>query len=136
MTNADVFKFPRHRKAMKKKDGTKNGKKKWYQNRGKIIPIIGAKWATKTGTKHIWKNKGEKKASVVGRVRGPCCGTCSGPMLWDVFGAHVVGRVRGPCCGTCSGPMLWDVFGAHVVGHVRGLWHDHDVEMGQHIEFA
>ena len=51
-------------------------------------------------------------------------------MLWDVFGAHVVGRVWGPCCGTCSGPMLWDVFGAHVVGHVRGLWHDHDVEMG------
>ena len=34
-----------------------------------------------------------------------------------VFGAHVVGRVRGPCCGTCSGPMLWDVFGAHVVLH-------------------
>ena len=33
---------------------------------------------------------------------------------WDVFGAYVVGRVRGPCCGTCSGPMLWDVvFGAH-----------------------
>ena len=22
-------------------------------------------------------------------------GTCSGPMLWDVFGTHVVGRVRG-----------------------------------------
>ena len=22
--------------------------------------------------------------------------------------AYVVGRVRGPCCGTCSGPMLWD----------------------------
>ena len=51
-------------------------------------------------------------AHVVRRVRGPCCGTCSGPMLWDVFGAHVVGRVWGPCCGTCSGPMLWDVFGS------------------------
>ena len=75
-------------------------------------------------------------AHVVRRVRGPCCGTCSGPMLWDVFGAHVVGRVWGPCCGTCSGPMLWDVFGAHVVGHVRGLWHDHDVEMGQQAEVA
>ena len=23
---------------------------------------------------------------------------------------------QGLCCGTCSGPMLWDVFGAHVVG--------------------
>ena len=59
-------------------------------------------------------------AHVVGRVRGPCCGTCSGSMWWDVFGAHVVGRVQGPCCGTCSGPMLWDMFGAYVVGpHVR-----------------
>ena len=26
-------------------------------------------------------------------------------MLWDVFRAHVVGRVRDPCCGTCSGSM-------------------------------
>ena len=34
--------------------------------------------------------------------------------------AHVVGRASGPCCGTCSGPMLWDVFGAHVVGLGRG----------------
>ena len=40
---------------------------------------------------------------VVGRVRGPCCGTCPGPMLWDVFGAHVVGRVRGPCCERVRG---------------------------------
>ena len=40
--------FPDTEKQWKKKDGTKNG------NRGKIIPIIGAKWATKTGTKHIY----------------------------------------------------------------------------------
>ena len=49
------------------------------------------------------------RAHVVGRVLGPCCGTCSGPMLWDVFGAHVVGCVRGTCCGTCLGPMLWKI---------------------------
>ena len=84
---------------------------------------------------------------VVGRVRGPCCGTwsrpmlwdvfgtyvvgglrvrwcwmCSEPMLWDVFGSHAVGCVQGPCCGTFWRPMIWDVFGAHVVGHVRGSW--------------
>ena len=46
------------------------------------------------------------RAHVVGRVRGPCCGMCSGHMLWDVFGAHVMGHVQGPCSGTCSGPML------------------------------
>ena len=61
-------------------------------------------------------------AYVVGRVRVPCCGMCSGPMLRNMFDAYVVGRVRGPCCETCSGPMLWDVFGAYVVGRVRGRW--------------
>ena len=64
---------------------------------------------------------------------GACCYTFL--MLWDVFGAHVVGRVRGLCCGTCSGPMLWDddfaertrhlecdhdCIQAYVVGRVRG----------------
>ena len=27
----------------------------------------------------------------------------------QVFGVYVVGRVRGPCCGTSSGLMLWNV---------------------------
>ena len=27
------------------------------------------------------------------------------PFEWDVFGAHVVGRVWGPCYGTCSEAM-------------------------------
>ena len=40
--------------------------------------------------------------------------------MHQVFGAHVVGRVRGPCCGTYSGPMLWDVSGAHVVASILG----------------
>ena len=30
-----------------------------------------------------------------------------------------MGRVRGPCCGTYSGPMLWDVSGAHVVASIH-----------------
>ena len=57
-------------------------------------------------------------------------------MFWNVLGIHVMGRYRVSRCGTCRGLMLWDVFGAHVVGQVRGLWHDHDVEMGEHIEFV
>ena len=62
-------------------------------------------------------------------------------MLWDVFGAHVVGRVQGPCCGTCSGPMLWDMFGAYGMT-TTSKWvstlnlHDHDGEMVQHVEAA
>ena len=49
-------------------------------------------------------------------------GTCSGPMLWDVFGTHVVGRVRGPCCGKWSRLMLWDVLRAYVLGGLRDRW--------------
>ena len=104
-----------------------------FNSQMKIMVGTGGYWRRTCSGLMLWDVLG---AHVVRCVRGPCCGTCSGPMLWDVFGAHVVGRVWGPCCGTCSGPMLWDVFGAHVVGHVRGLWHGHDVEMGQHIEFA
>ena len=78
---------------------------------------MGGYWRGTCSGPMLWDVLG---AHVVRCVRGPCCGTCSGPMLWDVFGAHVVGRVWGPCCGTCSGPMLWDVFGTHVVGRVGG----------------
>ena len=45
---------------------------------------------------------------------------CSGPMLWDIFGAHVVERVRNPCCETCSGPVLRDVLCVHVLGCLPG----------------
>ena len=38
---------------------------------------------------------------------------------WWVLAGTGGGRVRGPCCRTCAGPMLWDVFGVHVVGRVR-----------------
>ena len=56
------------------------------------------------------------------RVLGLWCRRCWGPMLGHVFGTHVVGRVRGPCCGTWSRPMLWDVFGTYVVGGLRDRW--------------
>ena len=59
---------------------------------------------------------------VVARVRGPCRGTCSESMLWDVFEAYVVGDVVGLCFGMCSGPMFWDMVGAYVLGHGLGLY--------------
>ena len=70
-------------------------------------------------------NPGDKRvfwAHVVARVRGPCRGTCSESMLWDVFEAYVVGDVVGLCFGMCSGPIFWDMVGAYVLGHGLGLY--------------
>ena len=61
-------------------------------------------------------------AHVVARVRGPCRGTWSESMLWDVCEAYVVGDVVGLCFGMCSGPIFWDMVGAYVLGHGRGLY--------------
>ena len=66
----------------------------------------------------IWAHDvGRNRTYVVGRVRGPCWGTSSGPML---LRAHVVGPVRDRLCGSCSRSMMWSVFGTHGVRRVLG----------------
>ena len=58
---------------------------------------------------------------VVGRVWGLYCGRCCGFVFWIVFQANVLGRVRGNCSGKGSGSLLWDVFRSYVEGRVQGL---------------
>ena len=48
-------------------------------------------------------------AHMLGHVLDLSSGMCSRLMLGDVFRARVVGRVPGPCCRTCSAPMLLDL---------------------------
>ena len=46
-----------------------------------------------------------------GRVHGTCGKRCWVPLWWDICGVLVEKRAWGQCCGTCSGPLLWNMGG-------------------------
>ena len=61
------------------------------------------------------------RAYVVGRVRGPCCGTCSGPMLWDDMPYPVTdSNGRGPP-GYFSAKLYLNNRGQYILALVPGL---------------